>query len=222
MHATVWRYQYGVLIAAIITVLALILTGGLLRSVHAQGVQVPALRANLSGDAEVPPVATTATGSLDGRVADNVLEYTLSADAQGITQAHIHVGGASENGPVVAFLFGLIEAGEDGINVSGTITESDLVGPLAGDFGAFLSELTSGNTYVNVHTVMYPPGEVRGQIVTAVFAEGGPDGLPDAGSGGLADTGNRNADRLPWVTGGLAAALAIGIASWWRSARRRM
>ena len=58
----------------------------------------------------------------------------------------------------------------------GTITEDDLVGPLAGaDLDALLAQMRAGNTYVNVHTNDgdgtpnegpgdFPGGEIRGQI----------------------------------------------------------
>jgi hypothetical protein len=40
-----------------------------------------------------------------------------------------------------------------------------LIGPLAGQpFSALLNQMQAGNTYVNVHTVQNPAGEIRGQI----------------------------------------------------------
>jgi len=47
----------------------------------------------------------------------------------------------------------------------GTITASDLVGPLAGQpLSALIEAMRAGNTYVNVHTVQFPAGEIAGQI----------------------------------------------------------
>src|SRR5688500_2496208 len=64
-------------------------------------------RAQLSGRQEVPPVATLGKGeatfklNMDG----TALEYELYvSDTEPILQAHIHLGPAGQNGPVVAFL----------------------------------------------------------------------------------------------------------------------
>jgi hypothetical protein len=46
----------------------------------------------------------------------------------------------------------------------GAIQEDDLLGGFAGDFDGFVEALRNGEFYVNVHTVEYPPGEIRGQI----------------------------------------------------------
>ena len=84
----------------------------------------------------------------------------------GVTQAHIHRGLPSANGPVVAFLFGRVAPGGaiHGTFAKGTITEDDLLGPLAGDFSGFVEALRNGELYVNVHTAAHPAGEIRGQI----------------------------------------------------------
>jgi hypothetical protein len=126
--------------------------------------------AHLSGDEEVPPVATQAQGqsifhlSKDG----TSLNYKLIvANIDNVTQAHIHRGPAGQNGPVVTFLFGFVPGGvtTNGVLAEGSITEADLIGPLAGQpLSALLNEMNNGNTYVNVHTVSFPPGEIRGQI----------------------------------------------------------
>jgi hypothetical protein len=130
--------------------------------------------APLSGDEEVPPVETQARGvgifqlSRDG----TELSYRLIAsNIENVTQAHIHFGPAGVNGPVVAWLYPsgpppeLIPGRHDGVLATGTITEGDLVGPLAGEPLSVLVELImEGNAYVNVHTSQHPPGEIRGQL----------------------------------------------------------
>lgn len=127
--------------------------------------------AELSGAGEVPPVDTEAEGEAEFKVKKDrtELRYELEVeDIEGVVQAHIHVGPADENGPVVAFLFGPV----DGLNVDGdetiakgTLTDADLRGPLTGmTIGDLLTEMQNGNAYVNVHTVANPSGEIRGQI----------------------------------------------------------
>lgn len=136
--------------------------------------QVFNFRAHLSGSEEVPPVDTRAQGqavfqtSLDGTSIHFMLNV---ANIEDITQAHIHLAPAGQNGPVVAWLFPampppvLIPGRFQGVLSAGVITEGSLVGPLEGKtLDDLISEIMNGNTYVNVHTVPFPAGEVRGQI----------------------------------------------------------
>ena len=47
----------------------------------------------------------------------------------------------------------------------GNVTDSSLTGPMAGKTVADLqTAMTSGDTYVNVHTDDHPDGEIRGQV----------------------------------------------------------
>jgi hypothetical protein len=53
--------------------------------------------------------------------------------------------------------------------VSGTITSADVIGPAGqgiapGEFDELVRALREGATYANVHTTLYPGGEIRGQI----------------------------------------------------------
>jgi hypothetical protein len=68
----------------------------------------------------------------------------------------------------VTFLFGP-DPGTglvNGLLASGTVTAADLVGRLLGmPLTPLLTEMTTTNTYVNVHTLDLPAGEIRGQIV---------------------------------------------------------
>lgn len=124
----------------------------------------------LTGAEEVPPVTTAATGETLLRLNDAETELAFELRIQrieGATEAHIHLGAAGTNGPVVAFLFGPVPRGitVDSLLLRGTVTAADLVGPLAGaSFATFVQELRQGNTYVNVHTLSHPEGEIRGQI----------------------------------------------------------
>lgn len=126
--------------------------------------------AHLTGDEEVPPVETQAVGQTVLRLSPDgtELRYRLIvANIDDVTQAHIHIGAAGMNGPVTAFLFGFVAEGvtTNGVLATGTLTEDDLVGPLAGEpLAALVDELNAGNAYVNVHTIAHPPGEIRGQI----------------------------------------------------------
>jgi cell division septation protein DedD len=128
--------------------------------------------ASLSGENEVPPVTTDACGQAHFELSDHGegphLHYTLSVqDINNVVQAHIHVGGPNENGPIVAFLFKADEPTGcvNGVLAEGTLTAADLIGPLKGEeLSALAAKMTAGKTYVNVHTTQHPAGEIRGQI----------------------------------------------------------
>lgn len=132
--------------------------------------------ASLSGDAASQPVETNASGQAlfeadpDGETVDYQLHVDHLCDA---TQAHVHLGAADEDGPVVAWLYpesgkepSVIEGRFDGVLAEGTLTADDLVGPLEGEDVETVAEiLVEEGAYVNVHTEENPEGEIRGQIV---------------------------------------------------------
>lgn len=74
----------------------------------------------------------------------------------------------------MAFLFGFVSGGVtiNGTLAKGTITASDVIarddlqacpGGIA-DLNELIEKMMAGETYVNVHTVTHPAGEIRGQI----------------------------------------------------------
>jgi hypothetical protein len=134
---------------------------------------------HLSGDEEVPPVNTSAQGQaiFHFRDTDNELLYKLIvANIEGATQAHIHCGTEGVNGPVVAFLFGPVLGGLDanGVLAQGALTNTNITNALCGaTIADLVQSMQDGNTYVNVHTVVNPGGEIRGQIRTAGPDNGG-------------------------------------------------
>jgi hypothetical protein len=127
---------------------------------------------SLSGGNEVPPVASAATGLTTFSLNDSQtsLGYTLiTYSLQSTVQAHIHIGAQGENGPVAVFLFGPEPTGvtRDGVLAQGTITESDLItvaGVFDGTMATLVDLIRAGTAYVNVHTLAYPMGEIRGQV----------------------------------------------------------
>jgi hypothetical protein len=128
--------------------------------------------ASLSGANEVPPLTSEASGftALSINDAQTAIDYRLiTFGLVDIVQAHIHIGSADENGPVVVFLFGPEPDGvtQDGIIGQGTITEADLIevpGVFDGSMAQFIDNLRAGTAYVNVHTMASPAGEIRGQV----------------------------------------------------------
>ena len=151
----------GALLAALVAVPAVV-----------SGQTGVAYRAALIGANEVPPVASTATGTFTATLdeAAGTITWTLAVPSiTNASAAHLHQGPPTVAGPVVLPLFAA-PAGTtaSSINVSGTSRQSDLSGPLAGNFAGFVAALKAGNIYVNAHTTQNPGGEIRGQIYTPV------------------------------------------------------
>jgi hypothetical protein len=153
-------------ITVLVTVLALLAFSA--APALAEREQSNQFTAELSGANEVPSVESEGEGVAIVNLSRDGIRFKLAAgNIDEVTQAHIHLGAPGENGPVVAFLFGFVEGGvtADGVLARGTITEADLVGPLAGQpLSALAEAIRSGNAYVNIHTVDHPGGEIRGQL----------------------------------------------------------
>ena len=130
--------------------------------------------AHLSGDEEVPSVNTNATGQAIFNLRNDgaELHYKLIvANIEDVFMSHIHLAPAGSNGPVVVWLYPstppplLIPGPINGVLAEGVITKDDLVGPLAGmELSDLIDYFKNGGCYVNVHTLAFPSGEIRGQI----------------------------------------------------------
>lgn len=124
----------------------------------------------MSGDQEVPPVDTTATGKTTFRTSNNDTSIKYKVNITGFpnaTGAHIHMGKAGTNGDVIVDL--LTDKKKNptklGMAIRGNITDSSLTGPMQGKTLAdLITAINNGDTYVNVHTQTHPDGEIRGQI----------------------------------------------------------
>ena len=130
-------------------------------------------QAELSGAQEVPPVSTRASGVGGYTVGEELITFTHRfRRLENLAMAHLHLGAAGENGPVVV---NLLPENFDSLNrgqrrrlervLSGRITAEDLVGPLAGrPLAELAAAIREGGVYVNVHTERNPAGEIRGQL----------------------------------------------------------
>jgi hypothetical protein len=122
--------------------------------------------APMSGDEEVPPADTQARGVAKFKLREEGLVFKVNvANIEDVVASHIHCGAVGVNGPVGVTLF----AGGP-VSVSGTLAEGVITAPDADnecgwtDLEAVVTALESGDTYVNVHTVANPGGEIRGQV----------------------------------------------------------
>lgn len=119
---------------------------------------------SMTGANEVPPNASTARGSASFDLAGGTVSYSI--DLRGITAvtaAHIHLGAAASNGPVVVNLFtGPTTGPVDGILVQSTFAAADVA--TGTSFESLIEQMRNGGAYVNVHTTAFPDGAIRGQI----------------------------------------------------------
>ena len=143
--------------------IGIITTNDLTNAAFAQGQQ---FTTKLSGQEEVPPTNSQATGMAEFTVMGDSVEYTVNASGmQGVTAGHIHSGKQGENGPVVVTLF-KNDSPTNEVSETGSITPDKLEGPMAGkQLTDLASAMSNGDTYVNVHTEQNPNGEIRGQIM---------------------------------------------------------
>lgn len=102
------------------------------------------------------------------------LEYKLIAsNIVDVTQSHIHCGPPGVNGPIVVFLYGFgPTVSPNGVLAQGTITNANVIpradspacpGGVA-NLEDVIEKMNTGGAYVNVHTVVFPGGEIRGDI----------------------------------------------------------
>lgn len=117
-------------IFAITVVLAIVgITSGLTNSVVAQEQKFVA---TLSGQEEVPPTNSQATGMADFTITGENVEYSVNAsNIQGVTAGHIHSGGQGENGPIVVTLF-KNDSPTNEVSETGSKTVDKLEGSMAG------------------------------------------------------------------------------------------
>jgi hypothetical protein len=128
-------------------------------------------KGQLSGQNEVPPVETSATGEAEFTVpANETMKYRVNVTGiSNATAAHIHSGTEGQNGDIVADLLNTPTSKDKdtayGMIFRGNISDSSLKGPMQGKtLDDLAAAMDSGQTYVNVHTPEHPDGEVRGQL----------------------------------------------------------
>ena len=129
--------------------------------------------ASLNGYLETPSISTTARGSFRLTIDGSTMRYRLTFNDLTTPSlfAHIHFGRPDVAGGVAAFLCGggSKPACPASGTVTGTIVPADIVGPTgqgiaAGEFAELVRAMRNGATYVNVHSTMFPTGEIRGNI----------------------------------------------------------
>jgi CHRD domain-containing protein len=132
-----------------------------------------AFRASMNGYLETPSVSTTARGQFRATINARSITYRLQYRDLSTPPlfAHIHLGRPDVMGGVSVFLCGggSKPACPASGTVTGTIVPADVIGPsgqgiAAGEFAELVRAIRNGATYANLHTEMFPGGEIRGNI----------------------------------------------------------
>lgn len=106
----------------------------------------------LTGDAEVPPVKTMASGSGAITVApDGAVSGSIKTTGVEATAAHIHMAASGKNGPVIVPLT-KGDGGMFSVPAGAKLTDAQLKAYMAGEL------------YVNVHSAANKNGEIRAQL----------------------------------------------------------
>lgn len=124
--------------------------------------QVERFSTFLTGSAEVPPVATAATGTMTLTLQGQSGSWVLNGQnfSSNVTAAHIHgPAGVGVNAGIIVTLSGAQPS--NSISSTGTFGPANVTGMT---WDTFVTHVRNGMTYVNVHTTTNPGGEVRGQL----------------------------------------------------------
>jgi CHRD domain len=142
------------------------------------------IREELTGYEEDPlTISTPASGDFHAslQAKKSAISYRLSYSGfeTDVRQAHIHFGGRHQSGGISVWLCGNVPTTPAGVQacpngtgtqtITGVIKPADVIGPAdqgiaAGEFDELLDAIANDVTYVNIHSVQYPGGEIRAQL----------------------------------------------------------
>lgn len=142
-------------------------------------------KARLSGFQETPAtISTNGTGEFEARLNESETQLSYELEYSGlegtVTMAHVHLGARGLSGGIMFWLCttplapspappGTPACPSPGGTVTGTISAAQVVGPAGqgiapGEFAEVIRAMRAGAAYANVHSTLYPGGEIRGQI----------------------------------------------------------
>jgi hypothetical protein len=144
------------------------------------------VKTQLSGYEETPlTINSPGSGEFKATIRHDgtEIEYELTYQdlSSAVTQAHIHFGRPAISGMIVLFLCTNLDPPPDvpapqacppaPATITGTLTAADVIARSAQgiDAGAtgfteILEAIRAGAAYANVHTTIYPSGEIRGRL----------------------------------------------------------
>lgn len=134
----------------------------------------------LFGHDEVPSVPDMTEGliMLNRAISGTTtgMHYDLAVhNGTGITAAHLHCAETSQNGPAIATLYMSMGTDVNDMLASGMITDNDIlpsakgcsetIGYEVNDIEDLTRAINDGVVYANIHSLDYPDGVARGQIM---------------------------------------------------------
>jgi len=135
--------------------------------------------AHLRSYDEVPALSTPGSGDFVATInaSGTEMNYQLRySHLQGkVTQSHLHFGQKSVNGAIMIFLCSNLGNGPAGTQacpdegtITGVIHAADVTGNTQGiapgELFEIIQGLRGGVVYANVHSDLFPGGEIRGQV----------------------------------------------------------
>ena len=150
--------------------------------------QAQIFKSTLTGGAEIPPVASTGSGTAVVALNSTTHEMTIQSNFTGLVSnsaiAHIHccvpqpgnAGVATTTPSFPGFPTGVTSGTYNAVfnmTQAGTWNPAFITangGTTAGAEAAFVTGVNAGQTYFNIHTVLFPTGEIRGNLVRFLFA----------------------------------------------------
>ena len=131
----------------------------MLACTNAASANVWLLEANLDGLQEVPPNASPAFGLFNGTLDDVSGAFTVTTGTYqdllgGSSAVHLHglAGPGVSAGVIIGLTLDTPGATTGTFSGGGVLTAPQITGVLA------------GNTYINIHSSVFPGGEIRGQV----------------------------------------------------------
>ena len=132
------------------------------------------------GSTKPPPIPLLLPVHFEAIISDDETSITFELNYSDLVAdslfAHIHLGQKGVAGGVMIFFCDNSNPPHSprscptgGGTVMGTVTAADAdrldgQGIAPGEFSKVIEAIRSGVTYVNVHSVKFPPGEIRGQV----------------------------------------------------------
>lgn len=139
--------------------------------IFSAAVHAETFEAYLTGAQEVPAAASSGTGYGRVFVNTNTMTYTFTVVFNGMTSAqtlsHIHAPAAIGATAPVIINFGTVGGTSGTISGSGSITAGQL------------AQIRNHTGYINVHSVNFPNGELRGQLGITRVSDYDGDGRTD-------------------------------------------